>query len=449
MAVSLIRGFHLPRSYAVAEKNRNHESGPVPRSHGAWGHWTWDCGIRRIIPIDLARRLMKRSRAAQPASKPAQAASPTVRECLIHGGAEGPRIMSRTPSTSRLNHLRGIPAKCKPCLFPAPPPAVAGPRGRSAFTLIELLVVIAIIAILVALLLPAVQASRESERIAQCASNFKQHMLATHSFAGSFDGHLPPANFNKVVNQQTGNAAQGSAFYILLPYIEQAAVYDTYTKDRPDAGYLGAQYVRIAPMHVCPSDPTTINGIVRLRMEKRRRPITLSTWHCFAPTAHSTSWGRIPLTGWGQSPMATSNTIGLVETGGSFPGFPGVDPQTGTSTNLMTWSYPAYPNSYGPYWPDPDELPGQPNYTGLFPMPQVGVTALKADPNLCQSYHSSMNIALMDGSVRPRSPPVSIKRSGRWLSLPKTEAYWANGSLAALAAIIDFRSMARGRPGIL
>ena len=62
--------------------------------------------------------------------------------------------------------------------------------------------------------------------------------------------------------------------------------------------------------------------------------------------------------------------------------------------------WPAYPNSFGPYWPNPDELPGQPNYTGLFPLPQIQVTPMLANPNLCQCYHVAMNVALMDGSVR-------------------------------------------------
>ena len=66
----------------------------------------------------------------------------------------------------------------------------------------------------------------------------------------------------------------------------------------------------------------------------------------------------------------------------------------------MTWMWPAYPNSFGPYWPNPDELPGQPHYNGLFALPQIGVNPLKADPNLSQCYHAVMVVGLMDGSVR-------------------------------------------------
>jgi hypothetical protein len=61
----------------------------------------------------------------------------------------------------------------------------------------------------------------------------------------------------------------------------------------------------------------------------------------------------------------------------------------------------------GPYWPNPDQLPGQPNYKGTYLLPQIGVSPTTADPNLVQSYHAIMNIGMMDGSVRAISASVS------------------------------------------
>lgn len=269
---------------------------------------------------------------------------------------------------------------------------------RPGFTLIELLVVIAIIAVLIGLLLPAVQAAREAARVAQCANNSKQLLLATHNFGDSFDGQLPAANFYQVVNAQTGLAAEGSAFYGLLPYYEQNTIFTAYTQNIPSPGYLGSQTIPMK-IHICPSDTTNHGGIAILGGTIATSNYCMNL-ELFGANGTFKVKGAISPYRIGTIPDGTSNTIGLFETAGSFPGYPIVDPQTGTYENIMAWSYPAYPNTYGPYWPNPDELVGQPNYTGSYPLPQIGVTAMKANPNLCQSFHAIMNVGMMDGSVR-------------------------------------------------
>jgi len=125
---------------------------------------------------------------------------------------------------------------------------------RRGFTLIELLVVIAIIAVLIALLLPAVQQAREAARRSQCKNNLKQLGLALHNYADVYRV-LPP--------RQHGNSASGqggiprlSAFISLLPFIDQAPLFDAIGPPNTfvwDATFAPLQS-QIGILR-CPSDP--------------------------------------------------------------------------------------------------------------------------------------------------------------------------------------------------
>src|SRR3954468_16915555 len=96
--------------------------------------------------------------------------------------------------------------------------------SRRGFTLVELLVVIAIIGVLVALLLPAVQAAREAARRAQCTNNLKQFGLALHNYHAGL-------NILPFAEGLQGGAPSGfycaSALVLLLPHIEQANLYNS------------------------------------------------------------------------------------------------------------------------------------------------------------------------------------------------------------------------------
>ena len=96
------------------------------------------------------------------------------------------------------------------------------------FTLVELLVVIAIIGILIALLLPAVQAAREAARRMQCTNHLKQLGLAVHNFHDSMKG-IPPAALGGIGNGDSNEGADFSAFGLMLPYLEQAALAEIVT----------------------------------------------------------------------------------------------------------------------------------------------------------------------------------------------------------------------------
>jgi len=117
-------------------------------------------------------------------------------------------------------------------IFAQPMPA----PHKKAFTLIELLVVIAIIGMLIAILLPAVQAARERARVAQCQNHLKQIGLALHNYESTHN-LLPPS----FIRQEDGNPAppavnfgalryrsHWTGFHMLLPYIDQGALYNKY-----------------------------------------------------------------------------------------------------------------------------------------------------------------------------------------------------------------------------
>ena len=158
---------------------------------------------------------------------------------------------------------------------------------RNGFTLIELLVVIAIIGILIALLLPAVQAAREAARLMQCNNNLKQIGLALHTYHEAFE-RLPQGSGGVTYKPQYEKMAPWGA--AILPFLERQSHFDMFNfhEDMRHPDNAVAVIISVST-YLCPSDDEIgQNGVLDNRTQQwsRNPPRAMGMWYfgCMGPT---------------------------------------------------------------------------------------------------------------------------------------------------------------------
>jgi prepilin-type N-terminal cleavage/methylation domain-containing protein len=263
---------------------------------------------------------------------------------------------------------------------------------KRGFTLIELLVVIAIIAILIGLLLPAVQKVREAAARMTCSNNLKQLGLAVANYAGTYDSRLPALTSS--TGAPTWGNYQGVILVTLLPFIEQQNLYNSAvanTGDTWDGNNNPTTRLQTVKTYVCPSDFTNTQGWSDAQV---------GGWKGASYGANFTLFGTVraggnadaPQFNIGNIPDGTSNTIAFGETYSTT--------SNGNCGNL--WSYPGIDWSWcwTPVMANSRSWGGGVG-SGAFTLPQNQPTRANATKYQNQSAHTGqILVGLMDGSVR-------------------------------------------------
>lgn len=311
-------------------------------------------------------------------------------------------------------------------------------QPRVGFTLVELLVVIAIIGILVALLLPAVQAAREAARRSQCSNNLRQTILATHLYMDSYS-IVPPA----ICLPPNGAGGAWSAQARVLPYVEQLNLQNLIDFRFNYSDVVNApQHAQVTsmkiPVFVCPSEtrptPRVSGSVTHFPINYA---VNLGTWFVYDPVTSQTGNGAFAVNGRLTAASfidGTSNTLAFAEVKAyswrlSNSGLPAA---VGAPVPATVGDVLAYGGTIGETahteWVDGKAL--QTGFTAVFP-PNAKVpynvggvlrdvdfgsrseSTIAASPTYgaitSRSYHPGIvQVSLMDGSVRSVSNTVDV-----------------------------------------
>jgi prepilin-type N-terminal cleavage/methylation domain-containing protein/prepilin-type processing-associated H-X9-DG protein len=316
--------------------------------------------------------------------------------------------------------------------------------GRRGFTLIELLVVIAIIAVLIGLLLPAVQKVREAAARMKCSNNLKQLGLAVHNYESTFQS-LPPgivqtsstayiADLQEYATQTaTGWSYSNQSFLsVMLPYIEQANVLTAaaggynFKLNWDNAANQPATATRI-PVYECPSVPGD-HLVNPVPAGWTRNPAVSDYWPITRSNNNGVVWTTVGLADPGnydgvlannkRTPIlavsdGTSNTIMVGESGGRQQGWAAgkmYDPGTSTSWGVRgAWGQGSNgtvcAGTRGPI-PDGAAPPGKVSTAAHV---SGALTVNAWNQGELYGFHSGVcNVALADGSVRSLKSSISL-----------------------------------------
>jgi len=287
-------------------------------------------------------------------------------------------------------------------------------RKWRGFTLIELLVVIAIIAILIGLLLPAVQKVREAAGRISSTNNLKQLTLALHAYADANSEVLPCIYQSEGANGWNGSPGfEGPLFLKELPYMEQKNLYNESITSA--GGYLGyqlewANVPREVKTFLAPNDPTvpagSTYGYTSYRINAQAFTVPAGT---NPANGANNTWANKPLFP-ASFPDGLSNTVFFAE-GFAIDGVPGTGQSNDGNPSFAWWEATNDPgnggNRYGPIFGVGMSVAGPiPPFTPPGTNPRNVPASSWQLPNAFNS--SGIQVGMGDGSVRNVGTAVSV-----------------------------------------